>query len=100
MKKTKHTEPKPKEFAAKPFAALKGVQPVAATPAVTKTVPPAKPPAVAADDNDLFLRAMADVRRVDRLVPAAGTRPPSQPASRPVVRRIDEEERQLFLDTL
>ena len=100
MKKTKHSEPKPKEFAAKPFAALKGVQPVAAAPAVTKTVPPAKQPAVAADDSDLFLRAMADVRRVDRLVPTTGTRPPSQPASQPAVRRIDEEEQQLFLDTL
>lgn len=99
MKKTKHTEPRPKEFTAKPFAALKGVQPVATAPAVTK-IAPARPPAVTADDSDLFLRAMSDVRRFDRPAPITEQRAPSQPASRPAVRRIDEEERQLFLDTL
>ncbi len=100
MKKTKHTEQKPKEFAAKPFAALKGVQPIAAAPAIAKTAPPAKLPAAARDDSDLFLRAMADVRRFDRPAPTPEKRSPSQPASRPAVRRIDEDERQLFLDTL
>jgi len=100
MKKTKHTEPKPKEFAAKPFAALKGVQPMAAAPAVTKNAPLAKPPAPTADDSDLFLRTMSDVRRFDRPAPTTEKSAPSQPASRPAVRRIDEDERQLFLDTL
>lgn len=100
MKKTKHTEPKPKEFAAKPFAALKGVQPIAVAPTVIKTATPAKPPAPTADDSDLFLSAMADVRRFDRSAPTTEKRAPSQPVSRPAVRRIDEEERQLFLDTL
>lgn len=100
MKKHKQNEPKPKEFAAKPFAALKGVQPAATAPVVTKNAPPVNLAAADVDDSDLFLRVMADVRRFDRPVPKPGETPPSRPAGLPAVRRIDEEERQLFLDTL
>ena len=100
MKKHKQHEPKPKEFAAKPFAALKGVHPVATAPVVTKTGLPVKPVVRDTDDRGLFLRAMADVRRFDRPAPTTEMRVPSGPVGLPAVRRIDEEERQLFLETL
>lgn len=101
MKKAKHQEPKPKEFAAKPFAALKGVQPAAPPAPAAKVSPPqVQQPAATAEDGDLFLRAMADVRRMGNPETKSGKVPAPQAAIRPVVRRIDEDERRLFLDTL
>lgn len=74
-KKSQKTEPKPKEFAARPFAALKGLKPddaviKDAAPSKAPTPAPAKGPAEP-DDISLFFREMADVRRI---------RPPSEPS--------------------
>jgi DNA-nicking Smr family endonuclease len=98
MKKKSAGIPKPKEFAATPFALLKGVQAVAA-PAPEK--PAAVPAARLRDDRDdmeLFMRAMADVARM------GGGRSPAQEKQktpvRQIVRRIDESEQQLFLEAL
>lgn len=62
---------KPKEFAAQPFAALKGLK-----PALAETAPPPPPKPVTLppgeEDGDvLFLRAMAEVRPMGRQKPAA-----------------------------
>lgn len=100
MKKAKHQEPKPKEFAAKPFAALKGVHPATPPPPAPAPAPPVKPSAPVAEESDLFLRAMADVRRLGKPAAKSDKVAPPPAESRPVVRRIDEEDRQLFLDTL
>lgn len=101
MKKKSPPQPKPREFSTSPFAALKGVTadssqappPGGTTPVAQKISQP--------DDSDLFLRAMADVQRlheVRRPVPSK-SQPPT-PASKPMVRKIEEEEQQLFLQAL
>jgi DNA-nicking Smr family endonuclease len=99
MKKKKATPPKPKEFAATPFAALKGVRPAVPTPAAAKPVPPPSPPR-RSDDADLFLLAMADVKRLHQPQRPNGAKPPAKVKEQPLVRRIEEEERQVFLAEL
>jgi DNA-nicking Smr family endonuclease len=100
MKKKPTPPPKPKEFTTSPFAALKGVKTEStATPAapVPKPAPAPRP----ADDADLFLRAMADVQRLHEVRrPAPAAAKTAAPATRPLVRRIEEEEQQLFLQAL
>ncbi|HZV82718.1 MAG TPA: DNA mismatch repair protein MutS, partial [Geobacteraceae bacterium] len=99
MKKKTTQTPKPKEFTTSPFAALKGIKPESVPPQAA----PAKKPAPAAsrepNEADLFLRAMADVQRLHEV-----RRPPAvknaAPASKPLVRRIEEEEQQFFLKAL
>ena len=90
-----------KEFAARPFAAIKGLQ-VLQTPAETaKPQVPSAPNPEPEDEVLLFLREMADVNRIrpvrkKRSPPAKGS-----PASDTVVRKeYDAEDRNLFLDTL
>jgi DNA-nicking Smr family endonuclease len=99
--KKKTTPPKPKEFSTSPFAALKGVKAESPQPAAPPVAKPAPLPGKVADDADLFLRAMADVQRLhgERRPPAAkgGT---STPAPKPLVRKIDEEEQQVFHQAL
>ena len=98
MKKKKPTPEKPKEFAAKPFAALKGVQ-AAAAPAPSEPPKPAK--AEVREDADLFLRAMADVQRLHgEKRPAAAAARPEVREEKPIARRLDEEDRQLFQQAL
>jgi DNA-nicking Smr family endonuclease len=103
-KKPRHNAPKPAEFRTTPFSTLKGVavavkqQP--AEPA--RPVPsPAKP---VEDDAELFLRAMDDVKRLDRRAspPRAASQPqkPSHgqtghPAGEPQV-EIDTSDREAF----
>jgi len=100
--KKKHTNnpPKPKEFAATPFAALKGVQ-AAPSPAVKPVVAPVAAMPVDRDDTDLFLRAMEDVQRlhVARRPPAV-SKSESLPQEKPRTRRLDEGEMQLFREAL
>jgi DNA-nicking Smr family endonuclease len=96
MKKKRKPEQKPKEFASRPFGALKGVRPEHA----------AEPPQAAAipvqvekktDDTEEFLRAVADIRPLH-----AGRKPPAgkgEAAPRKTA-AIDEEERRLFLETV
>ncbi len=98
MKKSP-SPPKPKEFSTSPFAALKGV-----TAGSSQAAPPGGTTPVAQkisqpDDSDLFLRAMADVQRLHEVRRPA---PPKShpPVSKPMVRKIEEEEQQLFLQVL
>jgi len=92
----KHKKPaqKPKEFASRPFGALKGVrtgQPAVQAPKVA-TVPVREEPD---DDAELFLRAMADTRKLhpepERIETPRGKPVPRQPT------RIEAEEQELFL---
>lgn len=98
MKKRPLTAPKPKEFATSPFAALKGIKAEPAPEPSPRTAKKIIPPESAGDDADMFLLAMADVQRLHE-----ERRPPVKsvvPASKPLVRRIEEDEQQLFLQAL
>lgn len=97
MKKNKKTPQKVKEFAVTPFRELKGVRVAEAGPAPKEPPPPQRPTAPEADDDAFFLRAMGDVRRLD--APAGQDARPVRPAP-PSARRIDDEERRVFLDAL
>jgi len=98
MKKRPVTAPKPKEFATSPFAALKGVKAESAPEPPPQPAKKIIPPESSRDDADMFLLAMADVQRLHE-----ERRPPVKsvvPASKPLVRRIEEDEQQLFLQAL
>ncbi|MBT1075728.1 Smr/MutS family protein [Geobacter grbiciae] len=110
-KKSSKTEQKPREFAARPFAALKGLKPDDATardaaPAKAPAPPPPKR-AAEPDDLSLFLREMADVRRIR---PAAEPSPkkegekapePRELAAAAEIRRQQEaEEHRVFADAI
>lgn len=56
-----------------------------------------KPPAAEVDDAELFLREFADVRRLHTPSSTPGKAP--KPAA-PIARKIDEEERRIFLQAL
>ncbi|MCM2357757.1 MAG: Smr/MutS family protein [Geobacteraceae bacterium] len=96
MKKDKKPGSKQKEFASRPFAPLKGVR---AEPQVEprRAQPPPPEPELPADDAELFLRAVADARRLSP-APAAAEREKPAPPRPPS--RLDEEERHLFIDAL
>ena len=98
MKKDKKSQPKSKPFVNSPFKALKGVQ---ATPAGSSakvdTVPQPKPVVKELDDAELFLREFSDVRRLNPPASIPGKAP--KPVA-PIARKIDEEERRLFLQAL
>jgi DNA-nicking Smr family endonuclease len=69
-KKKLHTPPKAAVFRSTPFSTLKGVA-VAVQPAATEPAKPiVPPPPVVADDSDLFLQAMDDVKRLGSRQPA------------------------------
>lgn len=96
MKKKKEAVQKPKEFATRPFSALKGVR------GETSVEPPGAPaplpePAERADDGDLFLRAVAGVRKLHP-VPAADGKG-SEPKTRKAA-AVSDEERRIFLEAL
>jgi DNA-nicking Smr family endonuclease len=96
MKKKKETVQKPKEFASRPFGALKGVrgEPAAEAP---KAPAPLPEPAERADDGEMFLRSVAGVRRLHPAPAAAGTG--EKPAPRKAA-AVSDEERRLFLEAL
>ena len=98
MKKDKKQEQKEKPFVNSPFQALKGVQATSAEP-VAKVVqpPPSKPVVEAQDDMELFLREVADVQRLHAGTPVAGK--VVKPVA-PIARKIDEEERRIFMQAL
>ncbi|MBS4097803.1 MAG: Smr/MutS family protein [Sulfuricella sp.] len=98
-KKEKPAKAKAREFSARPFSAIKGLQ-------VEPAAPPAPAPPAAAksvekselDDDALFLREMADLKRVR----PAGTVAKEQakaPAGQ-VSPQVPVEERKLFLETV
>ena len=101
MKKEKKTVQKPMEFLSRPFGALKGaglrtVQPAVEVPKVAP--PPARESSM--DDSELFLRAMADTRKLHPETEAAPAprgkpAPPSGPKRQPS--RIEAEEQEFFL---
>ena len=99
MKKKIAITPKPKEFAATPFAALKGVQ--AAVVAVKPEPKPVVVKPVESDDMDLFLQSMADVQRLHGAArPAATAKKELPPPEKPRARKLDEGEVQVFLQAL
>ena len=94
MKKRKPHVQKREAFASRPFTPLKGIS------AVPKSEPPklGKPPTepeIPTDDAELFLRAMADTKK---LRPARGKSEERKIGHAPS--RLDEEERSLFLRAL
>jgi DNA-nicking Smr family endonuclease len=100
MKKDKN-QPLPKEgrFSHSPFKSLKGIEAKRAAGGAKPVAPPAPapaPPPVADDDLALFLREVADVRRMDGK-PKAGKAASSPP---PVVQRIEDSEQRVFLQAL
>lgn len=99
MKKRSVPLPKPKEFATSPFKALKGVQAVAAEPPVVKTSPVQASAGAVADDRALFFQAMDGVARLDAKAERSSPAKPVFPA-RAVIRKIEADEQQLFLDTI
>ncbi len=98
MKKKAAPTPKPREFTTSPFSALKGVKATDA-PSVPPAPSPHPSPAVGRDDADMFLRAMADVQRLHQVRRPPALKP-AAPAVKPLVRRIEEDEQQLFLQAL
>ncbi len=96
MKKSKKPSPKPKEFATRPFSALKGVRTEAGAAAPKAAPAPAPKSEVPAADADLFLRSMADVKR---LHPEKQAGPGKKPA-RSLAAQIEERERQVFFQAL
>jgi DNA-nicking Smr family endonuclease len=103
-KKSPKTEQKAKEFAVRPFSALKGV-PVVPPVSPVQPPPPVRQPAgdVEPDDFVLFLRQMEGVARIhvrDELLPRKEERAARSEQSRNEAarqsRQREEEDRQLF----
>ena len=95
-KKAKDKTPKPAVFHTTPFSSLKGVV-AAKAPAPEPSRPVAPKPAPVADDSDLFLRAMDDVKRLgEQKKPVKAAAQTSKPAA--AVQ--DKAERQSEADRL
>lgn len=110
-KKNPKTEQKAKEFAARPFAALKGLKPDDASPReAAQAKAPAPAPVTRAaeiDDMSLFLSEMADVRRirpVSEPLPKKGEEkapaPREQAEAAEIRRRREAEEHRVFADAI
>lgn len=104
MKKKPHNPPKPKEFSASPFTALKAVvmpEPPASSPPPTPPVTPSPAPEESDDDLELFLRAVSDIRPLKsepRGKGAPGGAPRDTMTQR--ARLFEEEDAALFLASL
>jgi DNA-nicking Smr family endonuclease len=97
MKKQKKADNTAGKFAAKPFNSLKGFQSETVKPPGKTAIPmppPPTPPEV--DDEVLFLRAMAEVKRLPTAQPPGKSAPKPVPAGR----AIAEEERRVFLQAV
>ncbi|MSM41628.1 MAG: DNA mismatch repair protein MutS [Geobacter sp.] len=100
-KKGKTVKAKAKEFSARPFSAIKGLQ-------VEQAAPPAPAPLVPAkgvekselDDDALFLREMAGLKRVRPAGTGEMERRKAPAPDGPVSPQVPVEERRLFLDTV
>lgn len=95
MKKQKKTQPVIKDFANNPFKSLKGLD----AGRIVAPPPPPQPvkPVPADDDMTLFLREVADVRRIHTAPGDSGT--VAKPAP-PIVQRIEESEQRVFIQAL
>lgn len=109
-KKNRHNPPKPKEFHASPFSALKGVALPEMTPAKIESPKLPKPAEVVDNGLDLFLQAVADVKPLreqsskpvqEDVQPKRMTKevPPVSPAEEQATRLFIEEIGRLKLDT-
>jgi DNA-nicking Smr family endonuclease len=97
MKKKKKPETKTKEFVHTPFNALKGF--AAEKPeAAEKAKKPAKPVRkdVSADERELFLRSMADVKKLTPEQPREKKKKPVTPSPS----KAEEKEKRLFAETM
>jgi DNA-nicking Smr family endonuclease len=99
-KRKTDSAPKEKPFSPSPFRDLKGLR-VEPPPALIKPPPKPKPKPEPEeiDDVAIFLREMADVRRVEGGA-RKGVAPEKKPAPHPLVRQLEEEESRLFLEAL
>jgi DNA-nicking Smr family endonuclease len=97
MKKKKNTEQKKKDFIHSPFQALKGFTTERTETDVKQKEAP-KPALAKAEEDDrgLFLRSVADVKRINP--EAAGEK--SKKTAPPVRKKNEDEERRLFLESL
>jgi DNA-nicking Smr family endonuclease len=98
MKKRKKTEPKKKDFLHVPFSSLRGLVTESAgtqQPPVREVIPPVSA-LLEEDDTALFLRSVADVRRIFSTHPSAE----QQKAPLPAQRKIVDEENRVFLQSL
>lgn len=93
MKIRKNTDKMQGKFAAKPFNALKGFQADAREPEKKKAMPVSPPAPQKEDDAVIFLRAVADVKRLNPRATPATEKKKGAPAGR----QLDEEERRVFL---
>jgi DNA-nicking Smr family endonuclease len=104
MKKKQKNPPKPKDFTATPFQGLKGFQPAQPLPETRQEVAPrpATPPPEAEDDSDLFLRAVANVRRIvdDQAEPRPSSPSLKASAGMPAKARIEAADQRVFLDAI
>lgn len=94
MKKQKKPENKGVEFSVKPFRALKGFQTEIKAPGgAPPFMEPPPPPPSDEDDAAIFRRAVANVKRLH----PAGNQVEKKNKEIPVKRKLEEEERSVFL---
>ena len=100
MKKKQKNPPKPKDFTATPFQGLKGFQPAQPLPEPRQEVAarPAIPQPEADDDSDLFLRAVANVRRIVEEPAEPNQKRPATPVKTKA--RIEAADQRVFLDAI
>ncbi len=96
MKKEKKPGHTQKEFASRPFGPLKGVRTERQADEPRKAPAPVAKPELPAGDAELFLRAVAGVKRLN---PAPAPGKSDKPAP-PKPSRLDDEERAVFLRAL
>jgi DNA-nicking Smr family endonuclease len=96
MKKKKKPEQKRKDFLHTPFSTLKGFAAEKAETEAKEAEPPKPAGKAIEDERELFLRSMSDVKR---LGPEPSVRK-MKAAAPPVPKKIDDEERRLFLDSV
>lgn len=90
-----------KEFAARPFTAIKGLQVVQPPSEAAKPATPSLPNPEPEDDLLLFLREMADVSRIRPVRKNRGKAlNGEQPADSVVPDTVDADDSSLFLETL
>ena len=102
MKKRQPAPPKntTKDFSVSPFKALRQFHPEPPSETVRPAPVPPPPAPVEVDDTDLFLQAMADVRQLKTQKPVPGKPAQDSHPAKPILRKIEEEERLTFLDAL
>lgn len=101
MKKEQKPPKQGKEFASQPFKGLKGFHAEVREPQPAASPKSAPQPAEVSDDEmDMFLREMAGVRRLQKGAPARakGVEEPAVPTA--TLRRIEEQEQQVFIEAL